>query len=167
MTHTPIKPWYREPWPWLLMLAPAAAVAAGAITIAFAMQSFDGLVAEDYYKQGLAVNQRLARAQVAQALGITARLAFEAGTDGEVRAQLSGRSSDETQLVLTLSHPTRAGLDQRVVLQPTGNRHYVGGIAMLAPGRWHVIMEDAAAGWRIRGELHIPQERSATLTPGA
>ena len=167
MTPTPIKPWYREPWPWLLMAAPAAAVAAGAITIALAVQSFDGLVAEDYYKQGLTVNQRLARAQAAQALGITATLALAAGTDGEARAQLSGRVSDGTTLVLTLSHPTRAGLDQRVTLQPTGNQRYVGGIAMLAPGRWHVIMEDAAAGWRIRGELKIPQQRSATLTPGA
>ncbi|RPI42555.1 MAG: hypothetical protein EHM59_17550, partial [Betaproteobacteria bacterium] len=58
MSSTPIKPWYREPWPWLLMAAPAAAVLAGAVTLALAIQSYDGLVAEDYYKQGLAVNQQ-------------------------------------------------------------------------------------------------------------
>ena len=48
--------WYRQPWPWILMAAPGAAVLAGTVTIAVAVQSFDGLVAEDYYKQGLAVD---------------------------------------------------------------------------------------------------------------
>ena len=70
MQTEPLKRWYREPWPWILMAAPAAAVLAGAITIGLSVHSFDGLVAEDYYKQGLAVNQRLARLQAAEALGI-------------------------------------------------------------------------------------------------
>ncbi len=40
------KPWYREPWPWLLMAGPAIVVVAGFLTLGFAIQSADGLVAD-------------------------------------------------------------------------------------------------------------------------
>jgi len=164
MSSTPIKPWYREPWPWLLMAAPAAAVLAGAVTLALAIQSYDGLVAEDYYKQGLAVNQQLARAHKARALGIGATLTLDGRAGGAVRAQLHGASAGREALVLTLSHPTRAGLDQRIELSAAGNAVYVGRVAALAAGRWHAIVENAGGDWRIRGELQVPQETSATLT---
>ena len=70
MSTARTNPWYREPWPWIIMAAPATAVIAGIITFAIAVESFDGLVAEDYYKQGLAVNKQLARMHKAKALGI-------------------------------------------------------------------------------------------------
>ena len=54
-------PWYRQIWPWLLMLGPGIVVIAGFITLWLAITSFDGLVADDYYKKGLGVNQDLSR----------------------------------------------------------------------------------------------------------
>ena len=63
-------PWYKERWTWLLMLMPATAIVAGFITLWLAITSFDGLVADDYYKQGLAINQTLARANAAQERGL-------------------------------------------------------------------------------------------------
>ena len=46
-------PWYKERWTWLLMLMPATAIVAGFITLWLAITSFDGLVADDYYKQAI------------------------------------------------------------------------------------------------------------------
>jgi hypothetical protein len=54
------KPWYREPWPWLLMAGPAAVIVAGGITTWIAFATFDGLVVEDYYRRGLNINATLA-----------------------------------------------------------------------------------------------------------
>ena len=48
-----VKPWYREPWPWILMAGPAAVVAAGAVTIVLAVATNDPVVTEDYYKRGI------------------------------------------------------------------------------------------------------------------
>ena len=67
-----MKPWYREPWPWLLMAGPAAVLVAGAATTWIAFASADGLVADDYYKQGLAINKRLGREHAAREGGISA-----------------------------------------------------------------------------------------------
>ena len=55
------QPWYKERWPWILMAGPALVIVAGIITVWLAVISNDGLVSDDYYKQGLAVNQRLQR----------------------------------------------------------------------------------------------------------
>ena len=56
-----LKPWYREPWPWILMSGPAAVLIAGAATLWLAFTSSDGLVADDYYVRGLQINRELAQ----------------------------------------------------------------------------------------------------------
>ena len=56
------QPWYKDRWPWILIAGPATVVVAGFITLWMAVVSDDGLVTDDYYKQGLAINQTLARA---------------------------------------------------------------------------------------------------------
>ena len=68
------RPWYREPWPWLLMLGPALVIVAGAVTVALAVVSDDGVIAEDYYKRGLAIDRVLARDARARELGLSARV---------------------------------------------------------------------------------------------
>ena len=65
-------PWYREPWPWLLMAGPATVLVAGAFTMWIAFSTSDGLVAQDYYKQGMAVNKVLAKEEAAARLGLSA-----------------------------------------------------------------------------------------------
>ena len=63
------EPWYRHRWPWLLMSGPAIVVVAGFYTAYLAVRTDDGVVADDYYKRGLEVNQELRRGQAAAALG--------------------------------------------------------------------------------------------------
>lgn len=55
--HT-IKPWYREPWPWYLMLGPAVAIVACAITITLAFKHFaDEPIYDGGVKRGLVVEK--------------------------------------------------------------------------------------------------------------
>src|SRR6185369_1217142 len=83
------KAWYREPWPWLLMTGPAIVIVAGFYTLWLAIKSDDGLVADDYYKRGLAVNQTLSRAVRAQQLALAGRVELVGGS-GQVRLTLAG-----------------------------------------------------------------------------
>ncbi len=66
------RPWYREPWPWILAAGPAIVVVAGIYTAWLALKSDDGLVTDDYYRKGLAVNQTIARSEQATRLGLVA-----------------------------------------------------------------------------------------------
>ena len=42
-----LRPWYKEPWPWVAIAIPAAAVIAGAITFYLAVSHPDYVVVED------------------------------------------------------------------------------------------------------------------------
>jgi len=59
MKETAPRPWYREPWPWILMSGPAIVVVAGIVTTALAVATRDTLVTEDYYRKGLEINREL------------------------------------------------------------------------------------------------------------
>jgi hypothetical protein len=141
------KPWYRHRWPWLLMLGPGVVVVAGAITIWIAFASADGLVADDYYKQGLAVNRVLAKEEEARRLGISAEVRI---AGGEIAVRLAGQHPQA--LFVRLAHATRAGLDVRLRLAPAADGAYRAELAPLAPGRWQVVIEDPRGSWRITRE---------------
>ncbi len=124
-----MNPWYREPWPWILMSGPAAVIVAGAITTWMAFATADGLVADDYYKRGLAINAVLKREQAAAQRGIEARVE-RAG--GEVRVQLRG--TEPPAVFLNLAHATRAGNDVRLRLERARRRQLPRGLAAAAGG---------------------------------
>ena len=42
----PLRPWYREPWPWVLIAIPALTVIASAITLWLAISNPDPLAVE-------------------------------------------------------------------------------------------------------------------------
>ena len=146
MTHSTL-PWYRHRWPWLLMAGPLAVVIAGSATIWIAFATADGLVAEDYYKQGLAINKVIAREEAARELGISADVSQEGKF---LKVILKG----ETPPVVfaTLVHATRAGYDERLRLEPTAPGAYEAALPELPPGHWRISIEDAQGRWRISKE---------------
>lgn len=149
------RPWYREPWPWILMAGPAIVVVAGVITAWLAVTTNDGLVTEDYYKKGLAANQTIARNEQAIKLGLTAgiRIAEDAVS---VRLQAKDAAYEApAALFVTISHPTRAGLDQSRVLVRQGDR-YTGEVRLPSSGHWLVLLEDERKTWRLVGNVVLP-----------
>jgi hypothetical protein len=145
-TIEPLRPWYREPWPWILMAGPAAVIIAGAVTLWLAVTTSDGLVADDYYKRGLAINQELKRDQVALDRGIAAVVERRAGV---LQVRLESRSPLPEAVFARLVHPTRAGQDQRLRLLQVAPGAYETGLAELAAGRWRLVIEDPQGEWRI------------------
>lgn len=147
------KPWYREPWPWFLMSGPIIVIIAALISAWIAIRSSDGLVTEDYYKQGLEAGETLARSKRAVELGISAGLRL---TEDQVQIRLaSGQDERPEVLSLTLSHPTRAGIDQKSQLRQSGDA-YVGKLNLPASGQWLVLIEDEGRTWRVMGSVMLP-----------
>ena len=137
-------PWYRHRWPWLLLSGPAAVLAAGAVTAWIAFTSADGLVAEDYYKQGMAINKVLAREERARALGITTQVRFSSSM---LSIELQGAAPQA--LFVHLAHATRAGHDQRLRLAPVRPGLYQAELPPLPAGRWRIVIDDPRGTWRV------------------
>ncbi|MFN0164423.1 MAG: FixH family protein [Burkholderiales bacterium] len=162
----PVKPWYREPWPWLIMAGPAAVVVAGVITTVIAFRTSDGLVADDYYKRGLTINRTLAREDAAAARQVRAGVSYDA-THGRVRVTLSGDGVLPAAVTLRLTHPTRAGLDHTLVLAHLGGGVYEGSLRLAegAGARWIAFLETAE--WRLVADWNDPARRPLAMAPAA
>jgi hypothetical protein len=155
------RPWYRHRWPWLLMAGPALVVVAGAVTLWLAVRSDDGLVADDYYKRGLAINRQIERSERAAALGVVARV--DLAEDGYVRVRLDSASAPAA-LRVVVAHPTRSGDDARATLVRAPDGSYAGRMTPLARGRWQLIVETDE--WRLPA-VEIDGPRDGILLKGA
>ncbi len=153
------RPWHREPWPWILMSGPAAVIVAGFFTLALAYRSEDGLVADDYYKRGLAINQVLSRDERARRLDLHASASL---SGMRARVLLLGAAETLPELRLRLVHPTRSGRDQLVVLRAVAPATYEGTFAPLEGESRRLVLEDPQGTWRLTGTW-ISRRETATL----
>ena len=148
-------PWYRQFWPWFLILLPATAVVGGFVTLYIAVQTQDSLVLDVEKSIGATKEQILVAERRAKDLGLEARVEFNLET-GVIVARLS---SDEeltppSLLNLELSHPAFKDRDIRVQMARSlpdadGNATWSGHFASIPEGRWYVVLQ--ADGWRLNG----------------
>lgn len=159
-TPTDITPpiWYKQFWPWFLIFFPATAVVAGIATIILAIQSDDGLVKDDYYKAGLAINQTLELKQNALKMNVTADVNWDKLTQ-TITLLLSGELSKlPPRLTLQLAHATQANHDQSITLFLSPNKKsYTGRIKKVRSGNWITILEPEEKNWRITGRVTLPK----------
>ncbi len=161
-------PWFRQFWPWFLIAVPMLAVVMGIATVYLAVTTEDGLVVDDYYRQGLAINRVLERDRRAARLGVIARLRLDP-QGGTVHVQLEPGASEgglPSELILHLLHPTRAHQDQVITLRGDGQGGYLGEVARLASAHWHLVLESPDQDWRLSGRIALPGRVSATLGAG-
>jgi hypothetical protein len=143
-------PWYRQFWPWFLILLPASVVVAGFTTLYIANRHADDLVADEYYKEGLAINRRLEKKERAADRGISARLQIDGD---EVFVSLTGPESAQ-QLQLRLSHPLESDRDFTTPLIRSSHGEYRGNLQHPVAPRWHWTLElPTEDGWRLDGSV--------------
>ncbi|WP_018991219.1 FixH family protein [Aromatoleum toluclasticum] len=161
--HKTLEPWYRQGWPWFLIAVPAASVVAGMVTLWLAVTSWDGLVVDDYYQEGKAIEKTIARSLKAAELGLLADVRLRSD---EVTLELSSAANAPLPptVVLTISHPTRAGMDQVLVLKRRDGV-FAAPLAPLSSGRWLLQVEDESHNWRMNGSANIPADSVVRIVP--
>ncbi|MDR1848615.1 MAG: FixH family protein [Zoogloeaceae bacterium] len=156
-------PWYKQKWPWFLMLFPVLAIIGGVITFILAQVSFDGMVVDDYYKRGLEINQVKDRDHKAVDLGLTAQAMIGAGGVRVFLTSETGMQPPE-RMVMHFYHVTRGNVDQTVDLELEGG-FYSGSLLPLPPGRWRLTLEDTEGVWRLVSHFNPAEQESARLLP--
>ena len=166
---TTSKPWYREPWPWFLMTGPAIVVVAGISTAIIAVRTHDGLVVDDYYKQGLNVNKDLSRDFAAKAAGYKAAGVIDAGLE-RVVLTMQNAPANVKELKLTFARAAVGGKDRRVLLQQSNQNTFIGTLApsgALEPGKWYVTLDDESRHWRLISSVVIRGTMPTTFALGS
>jgi uncharacterized protein len=157
------KPWYLQFWVWLLIALPATAVVGSMVSLYFAVTTSDGLVVDDYYTRGKAINRDLARDRAALTHRLEARFDIDMARN---RVTLTLKSQDYVpprEMKLSILHPTRPHHDQQVMLEQVGEGQYAAGIGELGRGKWYVQLE--ADDWRLSGRMQMPLTAPVVLSP--
>lgn len=158
-----VKPWYRQFWPWFLISLPLSVVVASMYTIMLAVKSNDGLVSDDYYKEGLGIHKDADSSARAVALGIDGRFEYDSDT-GAVLLQLARELPGKRDiLTLSITHPTLPDQDQTAQLTPLDGSRFSGRIESLGPANWNLEVRPPDESWRIRGRLQLPAAKSTRL----
>ena len=159
------RPWYREPWPWIVMAGPALVVVASLVSAYLAVRGADPVVDENYYEHGLQINAELARDRQALQLQLHFDLQLAGVRRGDdVRVRVTSASPlTDTAVRIRLLHDAGALTERSAVLgrvpgsvgAADGARFY--GQWLQAPddrltlkdGRWRAVIEGDT--WRLEG----------------
>lgn len=155
-----IKPWYKQFWPWFIMVPPATAVIAGLITVFIAFENADSLVVDDYYKSGLAINDRIQQQKNAAALGYAATL--NRLPDNRLFLKFDNASPDVESIKLLLAHPFEANKDFTISLNRQLDGSFQNKSENNLDGRWFLRLVDDK--WLLKGEI-IEGKDVVHLTP--
>jgi len=164
----PSKPWYKYPLVWMMLAIPFSAVIMGVVMMWLAIDTDDGLVADDYYKLGMEINQVLSRDIKATELGLNAIIEFDNSTR-IIRVQFDKGSLENypNSLPLALQHATRENSDITVMLDHGIGDQYIGHVSQsISEGIWYFEIADnsrADADWKLNARHHVRENNTIHL----
>jgi uncharacterized protein len=160
---TTVSPWYRQPWPWLLMLGPAVVVVAGIHTVWLAFSQQDALVVGDYYKQGMAINQDLRRDRAAARMKMDAELRYDA-VSGKLFGNVHSMGRPHGgNIRISLFHSTLPGKDIHLLAPVDSQGRFAVALPLLDMARWQVQIEGERADWRLNATWKWPQQHAVAF----
>lgn len=147
----PVRPVSKWIWPGLLIAGPASVIVASAITAIFVVRHPDGLVANDYYKQGRLINAKLTQLEAARDLGL-AHPAIR--TESKVIHIRFARPGTREPIAWVLAHPVDPDRDLRGLAHPVAEGEYAITLPTALDGHRNLLMTDAAGvRWRVEARL--------------
>lgn len=152
---TDSKPWYKQFWPWFLIAIPGSSVITGMVMLTVAIRGGDTLVRDDWYKDGMAINQRLDKQNRAREAGLKAFFSFSPG-DNIVQLRIDNLdNTQESALFLDLVHPTMAQRDMRVELYKAPDDTWFAKLTATPDGLYYAQIRSGQQGWEIDAPINF------------
>jgi len=164
-------PWYKQPLVWMIIAIPMSAVIVCMVLLYLAVTTDDGLVADDYYKQGMTINRQIKRDISATTYKVVANIEIDNAT-GFVKVEFDkGNMKDyPPQLTFVLRHSAKQEYDQRIILHRGLDNVYVGSvIGGIQMGVWHLELsnldDEAALQWRLVRRVSLENVTTILIKP--
>lgn len=157
--ESPERPWYLEPWVWLVIGLPLASVVGGITTLFIAISEPPDLVPGHWKKDGKAIVQLFEAEQASIDMKLNATTKF---LGNNVVITLN-QPVEDTALQVHFIHPTRGENDQVTTLHKIGVNEYSGILPPLVDGNYRVVLDSdpqtAAKPWRLTASVVWPTEQ--------
>lgn len=158
------KPWYKHFWPWFIMAIPGSSVIAGIAMIIVANDGADTLVKENYYKEGLAINQHIEKLNHAKELAISAVATIN---KDKLELKINANSAINEQLFIEFRHATQADKDFKIALQRSASGDYFAFIdeqqGLQQRNKWYLTLKPFSERWELESNWHYPVTSTANF----
>ncbi len=156
-------PWYKQFWPWFIILIPASAVIACITLLIYMSDKGPSMVVDDYYKKGKAVNLELSKFEKAKDLYLHADLFIN---DGVVTVEFTkGDHRNAPALKLSFYHTTLKEKDFDLVLSPNAKGQFSGVTEKLLDERYTVFIEPIDSSWKLKETIKLPYSGAFKINP--
>ncbi len=149
------QPWYKQFWPWFLIILPCCAVVASVYTYFIAANTPFAMVSEDYYKEGKGINQDLSRIRTAQNLGLRFSLDLE---DNAILIRQQGGEPINGAIEVEFHHVTLGDRDFTQMLTRDGHGAYRLPFEGSLAGTWMVQIDAYDQRWRLQSRVTLPND---------
>lgn len=157
---TDTQPWYKQLWPWILILLPLIAFARGGWAFYIMMQNQPEMVVDDYYREGRTINNRLEKYREAALRNMNAHVLI-AGNRAIVRFDENTVLGESIHL--DFYHPTLGAHDFDVNAYRSGELLYVATLPHTPTGRFRLVVSDNSEEWRLRANIELPSAQEIKL----
>ena len=148
------KPWYQQRWLWFVLSVPITSVILSSIMVYVAVMGRDTLVNDNYYKDGMEINQTINQDLLADELALRPRVSITSQGQASVHFS-SSKLPKQAFVTLKIVHPTVGSEDILVKLLPTADG-FMGDVPSSLEGRRYIDLYAFDESWRIREEVVLP-----------
>ena len=163
MQSDPPKIWYKQFWPWFLIVVPLSSMVLSFTMMNFAFNSEDSLVIDDYYKEGRGINLEIKKLQQAKILNISTKA--QVFSDYVEVIFISGKPDNGKALTLDFFHSTQEFKDFSVILLRDANGTYRAPFTAEVSGKWKLSLHPIDENWKIQKVVSLPQTNSFNIKP--
>ncbi|OLQ88408.1 hypothetical protein BIY22_09620 [Vibrio panuliri] len=156
-----VKPWYKQFWPWFLIILPLTVVVWTIITVVIFSQNSVSLVTEDYYKKGKGINIDISKLKVAEQLELKARVQSQ-GNDILIQFD-KGKMEHFPALSAMFAHRTLPDQDFNRLITSDASGNYRVALDESLQGPWFIELTPHDKSWLIQGRVNFPSESATVL----
>ncbi|MDA7793436.1 FixH family protein [Glaciecola sp.] len=156
-------PWYKQFWPWFLILVPLSSMIFSLNYAKLAVTTDNDLVVDEYYKEGRVINTRLDKIELAQTLNISTFLNING--DSIALTFNSGAPKQGQALRLNFYHVTIAARDFELLLTRDAAGVYRGSHSTDIIGKWKVSLTPLDEQWKIQKTMNLPYSDTISFEP--
>lgn len=156
---------WKQPWLWITLAPLILSVVLGLTMLNISFHIQDGLVTDEYSKEGLAINERIEKEENAKNIKAQATLSTDP-ISGELTLIFSSTNENKPDtLILEVIHPIIKDQDTKVVLTHQGEGQYLGMIDSAPDSKRYIRLHELhQPTWVLKGEIEFPLQGSTTIS---
>ncbi len=157
-----VKPWYKQFWPWFLIILPLTVVVWTVITVVIFSQNSVSLVTEDYYKKGKGINIDITKINVAKELQLGAAISSD-GNSIVIKFD-KGQLEHYPAITAMFAHRTLPDRDFSQMITSDAKGVYRFELGHELQGPWFIELTPHDKKWLVQGRVTFPSSAPVLLT---